>query len=54
MLLATRGTCVLDQPEAPIDDPELVAALKKRALTIHVKAIALTVVFTAATMLCPV
>lgn len=44
---------MLDRPEAPIEDPELAAALRKRALSIHLKTVVATVLFTAAVCLCP-
>ena len=46
MLLATRGTCLLDQPEAPIEDPEAVQALKDRARTIQLQTALITTALT--------
>ena len=48
MVLAARGVCVLDAPEAEIEDPELAAALRAKGQRVTMTTALLTAVLTAA------
>ena len=53
MALAARGTCLIGPVEERVEDAELLVAIRKRALEIHVKSVVLAVVFTVVILLIP-